>query len=212
MTTASLRVILLAAGNSSRYGSPKLLVEVDGTPILARVARMAVEVAGREAVVVVLGAHAERLEPLVRDASAAIAFNPNFGEGIASSIRAGVACVPAGTAAAMILLADQVALAAGDLRRLVASWERQPDRIVAAQYGGTTGAPAIFPADLFNELAALQGDRGARALLTRHAARVVAVPLPAAAIDVDTPSDQGVSGRIRRISPTLRATTDGTDH
>ena len=203
-TTSSLRVIVLAAGNSSRYGSPKLLVEVDGTSMLARAVRTAVEVAGREAVVVVLGAHAERLEPLLRDASATIAFNPHFGEGIASSIRAGVACVPAGTAAAMFVLADQVALEPADLRRLVASWERQPDCIVAARYGGTTGAPAIFPADLFGELASLQGDRGARTLLARHAARVVAVPMPAAAIDVDAPSDlgQGVSGRIRRISPT----------
>jgi molybdenum cofactor cytidylyltransferase len=68
-------------------------------------------------------------------------------------------------------------------------WQQRPDRIVAAQYTGTTGAPAIFPSELFGELAALQGDRGARALLSLHADRVVAVPMPSAALDVDTPAD-----------------------
>ena len=90
---------------------------------------------------------------------------------------------------APIALADQVAVTADDLRRLVTRWEQRPDRIVAAQYAGTTGVPAIFPVDLFGELAELQGDRGARALLSRYADRVVAVPMPSAAQDVDTPAD-----------------------
>lgn len=184
-----LHAIVLAAGSASRYGSPKLLAPVDGIPMLARAIGAAVAAVGPEAVTVVLGAEAAQLEPLVHTAAAAVVVNLHFEEGIASSIRAGMAKAPAGTRGAMILLADQVAVTADDLQRLLAGWERRPDRIVAARYGDATGAPAIFPADLFPELAALEGDRGARALLARHPDRVVAVPMPSAAIDVDTPAD-----------------------
>lgn len=184
-----LHVIVLAAGRASRYGSPKLLAHVEGSPMLARAIRTAVAVAGRDAVTVVLGDRAGQLEPLVRTESAAAAVNPHFDEGIGSSIRTGLASIPAGTPAVMILLADQVAVTADDLRRLMARWTRQPDRIVAARYGGTTGAPAIFPSDLFPALAALEGDLGARTVLSSHVDRVVAVRMPTAAIDVDTPAD-----------------------
>ena len=194
---ASLHVILLAAGSSSRFGSPKQLADVDGRPMLAGAVDTVIELAGRDAMTVVLGAHAAHLEPLMRQASAAVAINPDYEQGIASSIRAGLARVPAGVRGVLIVLADQVAVTAEDLRRLVARWERQPDRIVAAQYGETTGAPAIFPSDLFPELAALQGDRGARSLLSRHPGRVVAVPMPSAALDVDTPADLGPSKTAR---------------
>lgn len=186
---AGLHVIVLAAGKASRYGSPKLLVDVGGIPMIVRAARTAMAVAGREAVTVVLGADAVQIEDLLRREPVAMTFNPHFDEGIGSSIRAGVAQVPAGTSAAMILLADQVAVTGDELLQLVAHWQERPDRIVAARYRGTTGAPAIFPADLFPELAGLTGDRGARTLLSAHADRVVAVAIPSAAIDVDTPAD-----------------------
>ena len=93
----------------------------------------------------------------------------------------------------MITLADQVAVTADDLRQLVSRWEQHPDRIVAAQYDDTIGVPAIFPADLFRELAELQGDRGARVLLSRYPERVIGVPMPSAAQDIDTPGDLAVS-------------------
>jgi molybdenum cofactor cytidylyltransferase len=147
----------------------------------------------RHAVTVVLGANAERLEPLVRAASAHAAFNTDHASGLASSIRVGLAQAPVDARGALIALADQVAVTADDLRQLVAVWERQPDHIVAAQYADTTGVPAIFPVDLFRELAELQGDRGARAVLARHPERVIAVPMPSAARDIDTPADLSVS-------------------
>lgn len=186
---AGLHVIVLAAGNATRFGSPKLLVEVGGIPMIVRATRTAAAVAGREAVTVVLGAQAAQSATLVSREPVNVVFNPHFDEGIATSIRAGVAQVPAGTSAVMILLADQVAVTDDDLRRLVAHWIEHPGRIVAARYRGTTGAPAIFPAAFFPVLVGLTGDRGARTLLALHADRVVAVSMPSAAIDVDTPAD-----------------------
>ncbi len=87
------------------------------------------------------------------------------------------------------MLADQAAVTADDLRRLAGTWRCQPHHIVAAQYAGTTGVPAIFPREDFAALGALRGDEGARVLLKRGGDRVVRMPLHSAAIDIDTPED-----------------------
>jgi molybdenum cofactor cytidylyltransferase len=157
--------------------------------MLARTLDAVLQLERRHPVTVVLGADAERLEPLVRNASAHVTFNPDHAQGIASSIRAGLAQAPFAARGALIALADQVAVTADDLRQLVSRWEQQPDRIVAALYADTIGVPAIFPADLFAELMELQGDRGARVLLSRYPDRVISVPMPSAAQDIDTPGD-----------------------
>ena len=190
---SSLHVMLLAAGSSSRFGSPKQLADIAGRPMLARTLDTVLQLERRHPVTVVLGADRERLEPLVRTTPACVAFNPDHARGMASSIRVGLAQAPTDARGALIALADQVAVTADDLRQLVSRWEQHPDRIVAAQYEGTIGVPAIFPADLFRELAELQGDRGARVLLSRYPERVIGVPMPSAAQDIDTPGDLSVS-------------------
>jgi molybdenum cofactor cytidylyltransferase len=184
----SLHAIVLAAGGSSRFGSPKQLVRVDGRPLLHAAVARAVEVAGH-AVSVVLGAHAADLAPLLRHSAASIVINRDWSEGMASSIRAGVSRLPGSCGGVMLVLADQAAVSAEDLRRLATNWRRQPDYIVAAQYGATLGAPAIFPASSFRDLAELRGDRGAQSLFKRNPDRVIRVPMDSASIDIDTPED-----------------------
>jgi xanthine/CO dehydrogenase XdhC/CoxF family maturation factor/CTP:molybdopterin cytidylyltransferase MocA len=186
---SSLHVMLLAAGSSSRFGAPKQLADIAGQPMLARTLDAVSQLERRHPVTVVLGAHADLLESLVHAASARVASNPDYAQGMAGSIRAGLAQAPRDARGVLVTLADQVAVTADDLRALVACWEQQPDRIVAAEYSGTLGAPVVFPVDLFDELAQLQGDRGARTLLSRHPGRVVGVPMPSAALDIDTPAD-----------------------
>jgi molybdenum cofactor cytidylyltransferase len=193
----SLHAIVLAAGGSSRFGSPKQLVRVDGRPLLHAAVARAVEVAGH-AVSVVLGANAADLAPLLRHSAASIVINREWSEGMASSIRAGVSRLPGSCGGVMLVLADQAAVTAEDLRRLATSWRRQPDYIVAAQYGATLGAPAIFPASCFRDLIELRGDRGAQALFKRNPDRVVRVPMESAAIDIDTPED------LLRLDPARR--------
>ena len=185
---SSLYALILAAGASRRFGSPKQLVRIDGRPMLHAAVSRAVEVVGHS-VSVVLGAHAGELAPLLSHSPASIVINRDWEQGMSSSIRAGIARIPGSVDGLLIMLCDQPSVTGEDLRRLVATWRRQPDYAAAAQFGATTGAPAIFPRWLFRELAELRGDRGAGTLLQRHADRVVRVLIAAAALDVDTPED-----------------------
>jgi molybdenum cofactor cytidylyltransferase len=120
---------------------------------------------------------------------ASVVVNRDWEEGMASSIRRGLAALPPGCEALMIVLGDQVAVTADDLRRLVSAWKGEASTIAAAVYDGRVGVPAIFPSWCFSELSQLRGDQGARAILQRNASRLVHVPMPNAALDLDTPED-----------------------
>jgi molybdenum cofactor cytidylyltransferase len=185
---SNLQVLVLAAGAATRFGSPKQLARIGGVMMLQKAVSQATEVSGH-AVTVVLGAHAERIVPLMRQSPATVVINRHWEEGLASSLRLGISRLPPGCEAVLVTLADQVAVTAFDLRRLVSAWRRQPDWMIAASYEGHTGVPAIFPVWSFPDLAALRGDAGARSVLLRHADRCLRVPMPTAGVDIDTPED-----------------------
>ena len=183
-----IHVVVLAAGASTRFGSTKQLVRVNGRPLMLTVVSRAVELAGHS-VTVVLGARASELAPLLRHSPASVSINREWPEGIASSIRAGIAHAPSTADGVLIVLADQAAVTTEDLRRLAGLWRRDPTAIVAAQYGGSLGVPAIFPRWCFHELMELRGERGAQLLLHRHVDRLARLPMPSAELDIDTPED-----------------------
>lgn len=183
-----LHAIVLAAGAATRFGSPKQLVRIGDRPLLSLITGRAAEVVGH-ALIVVLGAQAAELAPLLRHSPASVVVNRYWREGIGSSIRAGVAHLPASCEGVMLVLADQACVTAGDLRRLAAAWRRQPLSIAAARYGTTVGVPAIFPRYLFGELGELKGDTGAKRLLKRHSDFLTRVQMSSAAFDLDTPAD-----------------------
>jgi molybdenum cofactor cytidylyltransferase len=185
---SAVHAIVLAAGASTRFGSPKQLVRLQGRPLLQRTVANAVDVAGHS-VTVVLGAHADELAPLLRHSPASIVINREWSEGIGSSIRAGIARMPSSADAVLLLLADQAAVTVEDLRRMIGVWRRQPHCIVAARYDSIVGVPAIFPRADYAALAGLRGDQGARVLLRGKSDRIVPVALASAAIDIDTPED-----------------------
>ena len=115
--------------------------------------------------------------------------NRHWEEGIASSIRLGIEHLPGSCDGVLLLLADQVQVSAQDLTQLAGVWRRQPQLAAAAQYGGGIGVPAIFPRNAFRALLQLRGDRGAQSWLRANDTRVVGLPMPRAAIDIDTPED-----------------------
>ena len=149
---------MLAAGASTRFGSPKQLVRIAGRPLLHAAVTRAAEIAGN-ALVVVLGSGAAQLAPLLKHSPGAIVINQEWREGLASSIRAGTAKLPGTCAGALLTLADQPAVSVDDLKRLAGTWRRQPLHIAAALYDGRPGLPAIFPRSLFQELTDCAGMR-----------------------------------------------------
>jgi molybdenum cofactor cytidylyltransferase len=184
----SLHAIVLAAGASRRFGSPKQLVRFEGQLLVQRVIAAATELTG-SAVTVVLGAHAAQIVPNLPPGSAGILINRGWQEGISSSIRLAVSRLPGACDGALIMLADQPMVAGSGLTRLAAAWRRQPRSIVAARYGSVTGVPAIFPRWCFSDLTALRGDQGAKVLFGRYSDYVVRLALPEAAVDIDYPED-----------------------
>lgn len=183
-----IHVIVLAAGASTRFGSIKQLVRVNGRPLLHTAVSRAVELAGHS-VTVVLGANASELAALLKHTPAAVAINRDWEEGIASSIRTGLSHAPSTADGILIALADQAAVTTEDLRRLAGAWRRNTVSIAAAQYAGGVGVPAIFPRWCFRELAELRGDRGAQVVLQRHVDRLVRLPMLSAELDIDRPED-----------------------
>lgn len=191
-------ILVLAAGASRRLGQPKQLVKLAGRPALHIVVSNAVAVAGH-AVTVVVGAHAREMTRLLAHSPASTIVNRHWEEGMASSLRFGIASLPPACHAAMILLGDQVGVTVDDLRRLVSAWKGEESMLAASMYEQRVGVPAIFPRLTFSELAELRGDQGARGVLQRNNYRLVRVPMANAAIDLDTPEDLALlSERFRR--------------
>jgi molybdenum cofactor cytidylyltransferase len=190
-------VVLLAAGASRRFGSPKLLARVGAESLLHRAARVALASAPAGCVVV-LGAQAVRLSRELRDLAVRIVVNPRWRSGLASSLRAGIAALPASARGALILLADQPLVGPAELELLMTAWRRAPAAIVTASADGLRRPPVILPRSRFRELRRLRGDRGARALIRGSGRRVIEFELPGAAVDVDRPAD------LERLHSSLR--------
>jgi molybdenum cofactor cytidylyltransferase len=188
LESPALHAAVLAAGPATRFGSPKALVRLGGTPIVHQAAARAAAVAG-QSVSVILGANARDIAPALRQSAATTVVNRDWAEGLASSIRTAVRTAPPRCDGLLLLLCDQVAITSDDLRRLYLAWRRHPILIAAALHGGAPGLPAIFPRWAFSDLLDLRGDRDPRLVLRRTVDRVVRVPMANAGIDLDTPED-----------------------
>lgn len=180
--------VILAAGASSRMGSPKQLLAWRDRPLLAHAIANAHAVLA-ERIVVVLGAHAEAIKVAVDLNGISVVMNPDWAEGMAGSIRAGIQALPATASAVLLMLCDQPLINAAHLQNLLRAWQHAPERIVVSQYAESFGVPAVFPAAFFAQLAGLTGDRGAKPLLMQFAEMLVKVPLQEAELDIDTQGD-----------------------
>ncbi|AWO02086.1 hypothetical protein DLD77_10455 [Chitinophaga alhagiae] len=176
-------IVILAAGASTRLGRPKQLLPYKGDTLLNRAIKAAAGVHAA-AVAVVLGAEAELIQSGV---TVPVVVNPQYEEGMASSIRCGIQyMITQGAERVILMVCDQPHVDAAHLSALLAQQEATGAKIAASYYEGRSGVPALFDKSLFPELLALEGDVGARHVIEKHAAGTVVVPFPAGAVDIDT--------------------------
>jgi molybdenum cofactor cytidylyltransferase len=172
-------------------GSHKLLLPYKGRPIV-NWALAAACASQADPVIVVLGHEAERVEAALSAERRHLAIpNPNYAEGMSTSLRMGLAAAPKEVDGAIILLGDQPLITTEIVNTMIAESAREPHAIIAASYQGRRGNPVIFPRAYFAELETITGDEGGRSVLARHPGqvRLVAIDDALAGFDVDTPEE-----------------------
>jgi molybdenum cofactor cytidylyltransferase len=197
-----IAAVVLAAGRSTRMGAVnKMIAEIGGKPLV----RIAVEqaLASRaQPVIVVTGHERERIEAALAGLSVRFVHNPDYAEGLGTSLRAGIAAVPDSADAAIVCLGDMPQVDAALIDRLIAAFD--PERgalIVVPSIEGRRGNPVVWSRRFFHDLMQIQGDIGARHLIGAYAEAVAEVPVAgvAALTDVDTPESlSAVKAEIER--------------
>src|ERR1700731_751019 len=187
--------ILLAAGESRRMGYPKPLLTIDGQRFIEKISATMLAVVPR--LVVVLGAHAERIHRAIpRDDRIVIVENPNYSRGQLSSLKIGLDAVQSGSQGAIVHLGDHPMVRVESFRAVVDSFGRTRKAIVIARSGGQRGHPVIFDRSIFVELQNAPEGEGARHVVNADASRVEYVDLddPGVNLDLDPPADLARAG------------------
>ncbi len=194
-----IAAVVLAAGLSRRMGQAKLLMPVGGRAIVRYVVE-SVLAGGVDLVWVVTGPDVEPIEAALAGLEVQIAVNPAPEEGQTSSLRAGIAALPASVDAVLIALGDQPSLAPSIIPALLAARRTSPKLIVAPRYRDGQGNPVLFKREIFPELLRLTGDQGARPIIQKEPARVEWVDL-----DLPMPPDVDTLDDYEKIRANLRA-------
>jgi molybdenum cofactor cytidylyltransferase len=187
-------VVLLAAGRSTRMGGPnKMLAEAGGEPLVVHAAKAALASQAVE-IVVVLGHMADQVKEAVAAAVPAnrlrFVLNPDFAQGLSTSVRTGIAALGRDIDAAIVQLGDMPGVTSGLLDRLMAAFSPVEGRAICVPtVGGKRGNPVLWARRFFAEMARVEGDTGARHLIGEHADLVCEVEMTgeAAITDIDTP-------------------------
>ena len=177
---------------STRLGRPKQLLQVGGKALVAHVADTALA-SGLDEVIVVTGYKATNVMGALGDRNVRVCVNRRYAEGQSTSLLAALEALNPGTDAIVVLLSDQPTVGPDTVDRLLAQRRASGTPIVMASYGGATSHPILFGKELFGDIRAIEGDRGARDVIRRHASEMTTVdggasePPP----DVDTEAAYG---------------------
>jgi molybdenum cofactor cytidylyltransferase len=186
-------VVILAAGAATRMGEVKQCLPFRNRSLLRHTSEEALA-SGCDPVVVVLGAHAELAGNEIRGLPIQVVVNPDWSEGMGTSIRCGMHALtahpgPDEVAAVVVTVCDQPFFSAGIIRALISAQQESGKPIAAAAYEDTRGVPVLFSRAFFPELMALPASQGARKVILARAEETVGVPFPEGAFDLDTPED-----------------------
>lgn len=186
----NIAAIVLAAGRSQRMGGPNKLVQGIGGRALVRIAAEAALGAGLDPVLVVTGHDSEAVTAALAGLAVDVVHNPDYADGMSTSLKTGLVALPAENDGAAILLGDMPGMTEELIRRLTDAFEAAGGvRPVVPFADGRRGNPVIWPRGCFADLMAVTGDRGGRDVLTSLGARVleIAVEGQSALTDIDTP-------------------------
>jgi molybdenum cofactor cytidylyltransferase len=183
-------IIILAAGNSSRLGEPKQLLEYKGKSLLHHVTRQALKMTG--AVVVVSGSNNNLIENELKNLQVITVYNPEWQEGMGSSIRVGVEKIinefPM-LESLIISVCDQPFIDSSVFSELITKHKENQKGIIASAYAGVLGTPVMFDRKYFGELSKLSGNEGAKKLLHVFSRDVGSIDFEKGRIDIDTKND-----------------------
>ncbi len=187
-TEPVVSAVILAAGRSTRMGAHnKLLARLDGKAMVRHVVEAAAASRASETIIVT-GHEAELVEAALASLPVRIVRNPDFAEGMATSLAAGIEAVSPGSRAAIVLLGDMPLVTAAMIDRMIEAHAAAPAAIVMASHNGERGNPVLWPKGDFPALKTISGDKGARERIAEEGRRVIAVELgEAAGFDLDTP-------------------------
>lgn len=186
-----LGIILLAAGSSSRMGTSKQLLEINGVPLLTHTATIALQ-SGIGEVVVVLGANESEHRKAVRHIPVDIVFNPHWERGMGGSIKAGLKHFMArkpSLSAILVMVCDQPLLTCEHVKKLKETFINLRKSIIASFYSDTSGVPVIFEKSLFTEILSMTDEQGARKIIAAHPDKTVNIEFKGGSVDLDTPED-----------------------
>ena len=187
--SGSVAGILLAAGTSSRMGNNKMLFALDGESVLRGAARRALA-GGLSPLVVVLGHGAEKARRELDGLPCLTAINPDYEQGINSSLKAGVSGLPAEAGAAMVMLADMPFVTPEMIAAMIDRYRATEAPLVISDYEGVNAPPMLYDRSLFAELLAMTGEGCGREVVKRHRQEAEVIPWPASALaDLDLPED-----------------------
>ncbi|MGB3775866.1 MAG: nucleotidyltransferase family protein [Leeuwenhoekiella sp.] len=191
MASYNIKILLLAAGQSSRMGKPKQLLAVGDKPLLALALDTAVSarVSGSYCV---LGANMDKIKPVVETYPIEIIENKDWKKGLGESIAIGVKTIMQNSPESegiLILLADQPWVDGEYVDAMIDKFEERPDAIIASDYGNFYGVPALFPSAYFDKLIEVKGDTGAKELLNDPSIPVIGIESSKKLSDIDTPED-----------------------
>jgi molybdenum cofactor cytidylyltransferase len=188
---ANVGAVILAAGESSRLGRPKQLIEFRGKTLVRRIVDAADE-AGCSPIAVVIGSDGKKVAQELEQTSAAIVENEKWRNGIGTSIRAGMQRLGElrqDLDAVTLLVCDQPLVETELIKQVIARYGETGKTIIASSYSKTLGVPALFDRSHFEELLTLPDDSGAKSIILSKRARVVEFPFPQGNIDIDTLAD-----------------------
>lgn len=191
MSYPNAPLILLAAGESKRMGTPKQLLFYRGTSLIRHAATVAIT-SQCNPIIVVLGANSDRILPELNNLPVHICQNPDWKTGMSSSICLGIKTlmtIQSDIAAVIVALADQPLITATVYNQLIERYLKTKQKAVASIYADTIGVPALFDRLLFPELLQTKHQGGAKQLLNKYSNRAFNLNVPEAAMDIDTPTD-----------------------